>query len=397
MRSIMRLYERLFPPPTADIRAALIVFQYQAIRRQIPSLHLTALVNVGIVIAVLWQQGAPPALYAWMPVVGLFNLHRIWLWWGRQRTAAVSANAARVLRNSSLAAAGSVAAISLYSVWSYSLALFPYPVLIPVSVAFGSFAIAHGLASMRRAASAAIALGIFPSAAAMIVSGDFLSICLGVSAASVALLQLRFLAEHQQHVRATLTLQQAIEQLASRDALTGLLNRRAFRAAYERTATVDGALPHQALLVLDIDHFKAINDRFGHDVGDRVLFQFAALIAAAGRDGDVAGRFGGEEFVLLTRAATMGAASAFAERLARSIAAHDFRAPGCPVERVTASIGVAPAAADFDAAFMRADAALYAAKAAGRNCVRGTASRAPTRGAARVPFDNDAIVRAATR
>ena len=381
MRWIMRLHERLFPPPPADIRAALVDFQYQAIRRQIPSLHLTALVNVGIVIAVLWQQGAPPALYAWMPVVGLFNLQRIWLWRRRQRTAAVPANAARVLRNSSLAACGSVAAISLYSVWSFALGLFPYPVLIPVSVAFGSFAIAHGLASMRPAASGAIAVGIFPSAAAMIVSGDFLSICLGFSAASVALLQLRFLAEHQQHVRATLALQQAVEQLASRDALTGLLNRRAFRAACERLLTMPGDEP-RALLVLDIDHFKSINDRHGHDAGDRVLFAFAALVAAACRDGDVAARFGGEEFVMLIGAATPDDAAEFATQLGTAVAAHDFRSVGCPVERVTVSIGfhqLDPPVTDFDAAFAEADAALYAAKAAGRNCVRGTALPPPAR------------------
>lgn len=370
--ALARLFAALFPPAPPDIRAALIAFQYQAVRRQIPSLHLTALVNVGIVIAVLWQQGAPLLFYAWMPIVGAFNVYRILLWRRRQRSTAVPADAARFLRNSSLAAFGSVAAISAYSAWSYRLGLFPHPVLIPVSLAFGAFSIAHGLASMRPAASGAIAVGIFPSAAVMIAGGDFLSLCLGVSAASVALLQLRFLAEHQRHVRATLTLQQEVEQLASRDALTGLLNRRAFRTTYERAvAAADGR--HRALLVLDIDHFKSINDRHGHDAGDRVLFEFAALLASAAGEGDVVGRFGGEEFVMLAAGATPGDAAALAARMAQRVAAHDFHAAGCSVEHVTVSIGIHPidpAAPGFDAAFAQADAALYAAKADGRNCVR---------------------------
>jgi len=364
MRLARRLYARLFAPAPLPIRDALVRFQYQAVRRQIPSLHLTALVNVCLVMGVLWHVGSPVAHYAWMPFVGAFNVYRMLVW--RVQSEALPPNAPRFLRHSTLAAFGSISAISAYSATTFALGLFPYPVLIPVSLAFGAFSIAHSLASMRPAATAVIAIGIFPSAVAMMASGDFLSICLGFSAASVALLQLRFLAEHQRHVLATLVLQQEVEQLASRDSLTGLLNRRAFLAAYDRTAA-DGR--RRALLVLDIDHFKAINDRHGHDAGDRVLFQFAALIAAACRDGDIAGRFGGEEFVLLAAADDV---LAFAERLGRTVAAHDFRTPGCPVEHVTVSIGIEAVGAggDFDSAFARADAALYAAKASGRNCVR---------------------------
>lgn len=360
---------RLFPPAPPGIADALLRFQYQAVRRQIPSLHLTALVNVGIVMGVLWHIGAPAVHYAWMPIVGAFNIYRILLW--RAQGEAAPAHAARFLRHSSLAAVLSVGGISAYSVWSYLLGVSPYPVLIPVSLAFGSFSIAHGLASMRPAASTVIAIGIFPSAAVMLVSGDFLSICLGTSAATVAILQLRFLAEHQSHIRATLALQQEVEQLANRDGLTGLMNRRAFLAAWD---ALEPAPPGRvrALLALDIDHFKTINDRHGHDAGDRVLFQFAALVAAAARGQDFAARFGGEEFVLLAEAAGEAELEVFADRLCRMIAAHDFRVQGCPVEHVTVSIGLqhlGRGIGNFDAAYTRADVALYAAKAAGRNRV----------------------------
>lgn len=365
---LARLLDRIFPPAPEPIRGALVEFQYQAVRRQIPSLHLAALFNLAIVMGVLWDQGAPLASYAWMPVVGLLNVHRLLLWRRRALDVSVPADAARTLRNSSIAALVSVAGISLYSAWSYWLEIFPYPLLIPVSVTFGSFSIAHCLASLRPAAASCIVVGIVPTSAVMIARGDFLSLCIGASAISVSLLQLRMLSEYERHILATLRLQREVEQLANSDGLTGLLNRRAFIAAYER-AFADPGGPPRALLVLDIDHFKHVNDRHGHDVGDRVLLRFSALIRAACGDADSAGRFGGEEFIMLVAA---GDGSAFAARLGRSIAGHDFRHAECPVERVTVSIGVHPvdrAAPEFDAAFARADAALYAAKAAGRNRV----------------------------
>ncbi|MDO9489920.1 MAG: diguanylate cyclase [Sphingomonadaceae bacterium] len=368
MHRLARLSDRLFPPAPAPIRGALVAFQYQAVRRQIPSLHLAALFNLAIVMGVLWDNGAPLASYAWMPLVGLLNVHRLLLWRGRSRDGAVPADAARTLRNSSRAALASVAGISLYSAWSYWLGLFPYPLLIPVSVTFGSFSIAHCLASLRPAAAGCIVIGIVPTSLVMMARGDFLSLCIGASAISVSLLQLRLLAEHERHILATLLLQREVEQLANRDGLTGLLNRRAFIAAYERAVTDPGA-PPRALLVLDIDHFKRVNDCHGHDVGDRVLLMFSGLLRAACGDGDAAGRFGGEEFVMLVAA---GDSRAFAAGLGQRIARHDFRHAECPVERVTVSIGVHPVdreAAGFDAAFARADAALYAAKAAGRNRV----------------------------
>ena len=369
MHRLARLSDRIFPPAPEPIRAALVAFQYQAVRRQIPSLHLAALFNISIVMVVLWDQGAPLAAYAWMPAVGLLNIHRLLLW--RQRSGddvVVPADAARTLRNSSRVALASVAGISFYSAWSYWLGLFPYPLLIPVSVTFGSFSIAHCLASLRPAASGSIVIGIVPTSLVMIASGDFLSLCIGASAVSVSLLQLRLLAEHERHILATLTLQREVEQLANRDGLTGLLNRRAFIAAYER-AVFDPGAPPRALLVLDIDHFKRVNDCHGHDVGDRVLLTFSGLLRAACGDGDAAGRFGGEEFVMLVAA---GDSRAFATHLGQRIARHDFRHAECPVERVTVSIGVHPVdreTAGFDTAFARADAALYAAKTAGRNRV----------------------------
>lgn len=168
-------------------------------------------------------------------------------------------------------------------------------------------------------------------------------------------------------------LRQELERLASTDPLTGLANRRAFLARAHETLARAGRddLP-VSVAMLDIDHFKAINDRFGHDVGDRVLQAVAARVRALVEPEDgVAARFGGEEFALLLPDAPVAAAQRLAERLRAALEATAVEAAGGPV-RFTASLGVdrwRGGADSVEAALKRADEALYRAKAAGRNRV----------------------------
>jgi diguanylate cyclase (GGDEF)-like protein len=161
---------------------------------------------------------------------------------------------------------------------------------------------------------------------------------------------------------------QALEQLATTDSLTGLANRRAM--AREIDAAI--ALGHRtgqpvALAIIDLDHFKRINDRHGHAAGDAVLVQVAQRLGRHLRAADRLARWGGEEFVLLAPATTASACTQLCERLRRDIASAEF-SHGDPV---TLSAGVSALAAGDDAAqwLARADEALYAAKAGGRNRV----------------------------
>ena len=159
------------------------------------------------------------------------------------------------------------------------------------------------------------------------------------------------------------------EQLAlaaMTDPLTGLPNRRAFREAAGSLAS-DQRSWTACVALLDIDHFKSVNDRFGHDVGDEVLQGFAATALGLLRDGDLIARFGGEEFALLLRDCDEGGAVAFCERLRAAVAASVCPTAGGPV-RFTISGGVAALGADgLDAALKRADNALYLAKHEGRD------------------------------
>ena len=159
-----------------------------------------------------------------------------------------------------------------------------------------------------------------------------------------------------------------LSDLAAIDGLTGCLNRRAFTARVE-----DGlASGHAgALLVADVDHFKTINDRFGHDRGDEALRLIATAIRSSVRSGDAVGRLGGEEFGIYLPHANDATAACVAERIRAAVEAAIF-APTTKRHLVTVSVGyaVGDGTGDFRSLFRCADESLYAAKKSGRNRVR---------------------------
>ncbi|SCC91324.1 Diguanylate cyclase [Thiomonas sp. X19] len=167
-------------------------------------------------------------------------------------------------------------------------------------------------------------------------------------------------------------LQRQLQQQAEQDMLTGLPNRRGFVAgANDLLDRSDSAL---ALLMIDLDHFKRINDSHGHRVGDEVLEQFGALLNAHMRQGDRVARFGGEEFVVLLAVASGRAAVDAAERMRSYVEQHPF-ATSAGVLRLSVSIGLAlrepgkPVQNDLASLLQAADDALYRAKQGGRNRV----------------------------
>lgn len=158
--------------------------------------------------------------------------------------------------------------------------------------------------------------------------------------------------------------------LASTDPLTGLANRRKVMAELDRILLrARDSQGRLALIVFDLDHFKTINDTFGHVLGDAVLRRVADIAQGQARGSDVVGRVGGEEFVWIVPRADEEAAQALAERLRAAIALHSG---SDDLPCVTASVGCAEMVAGDTALslFARADAALYEAKNSGRNQVR---------------------------
>jgi diguanylate cyclase (GGDEF)-like protein len=163
-----------------------------------------------------------------------------------------------------------------------------------------------------------------------------------------------------------------LRRLATRDSLTGLFNRREFERMLESESerSVRFGLP-LGLAMIDVDHFKTINDAHGHPAGDTVLRELAGRLMTLLRSVDRVARFGGEEFAALLVQTDAAGALTVAERICRTIASEPVGIAEGRSLKVTVSIGVAAWSMNMDASSMiaAADAALYAAKAAGRNCV----------------------------
>ena len=159
------------------------------------------------------------------------------------------------------------------------------------------------------------------------------------------------------------------QQLSMIDPLTRLLNRNGLLTYYKNElATGRWGWPVGMLLV-DIDHFKPINDTYGHNVGDLILRRIADAIGVHSRQGDKAARWGGEEFIVLFPKAKLNDTYMLAERLRNSVSS--MAHPELPGQKITVSIGVGEINEkdNFEEAFSRTDAALYRAKDKGRNCV----------------------------
>jgi diguanylate cyclase (GGDEF)-like protein len=172
---------------------------------------------------------------------------------------------------------------------------------------------------------------------------------------------------HWSQAEAQAALSSTLAQLATLDHLTGCLNRRAFDSRL--AAEVDQAQRlgrGLSVLIVDVDHFKQVNDGHGHLVGDRVLSGVSAALRDACRAADIVGRIGGDEFALILPHTTGEAAAALGERL--RLAAHDLHLP----VPVTLSIGAAQLTGAIDTSqrlLQAADLALYEVKSAGRDAV----------------------------
>jgi len=168
------------------------------------------------------------------------------------------------------------------------------------------------------------------------------------------------------HIKA---LSSRLQEMAYTDSLTHLHNR--LHITHFLEAEIERARRYHStfsLILFDLDYFKKVNDRHGHQTGDKILQQVARLVSNANRDADILARYGGEEFMILASATGIDGAAKHAERLRRDIENHKFGLP----QKITASFGVAefdPEDDDINSLIRRTDIALYNAKAKGRNCV----------------------------
>jgi len=217
-------------------------------------------------------------------------------------------------------------------------------------------------------------LAYAPAAAAVAPRLVAFALSYALGALACALLGRELLRRERAHARA--------QERADRDALTGVLGRQAILARLDAALTAPGDV---AVLFLDLDHFKGVNDGYGHATGDRVLRELCGRVAAALPAAGALGRYGGEEFVAVLPGTGPAAAAGVAEAVRRGVAAAPFAGPAGPPLRLTLSVGVAaarPGSAGRRDLLHRADTALYRAKQAGRDRVAVADDGAPPDGTA---------------
>lgn len=230
-------------------------------------------------------------------------------------------------------------------------------------------------------------VAVFP----MVAEGESLGVLAIEHPGRAARIERRVVEMVKQFVsHAALTLQNAqlyeqVQKQAETDALTGIANRRTFEAALEKELSRAARNGEQVTLaIFDIDHFKSLNDTYGHQTGDEVLKKVAAALAQTSRDFDTPARYGGEEFVVVLPSCSSKESLMVAERLRSSISDIETVTP------VTASAGVATFpthASDLQGLVKAADEALYESKRAGRD--RVTRSRRRSRAKQQEPVDTD--------
>ncbi|EMO74397.1 diguanylate cyclase (GGDEF) domain protein [Leptospira kirschneri str. 200801925] len=158
-----------------------------------------------------------------------------------------------------------------------------------------------------------------------------------------------------------------VSKLIHTDPLTGIWNRRGFLKSIQRSIALENRHKNEwAILMIDIDHFKQVNDKFGHDAGDKTLIRVAQILSRSIRQTDVVCRWGGEEFAIFLCGVGQAISINIAEELRKEVENQIRLKDGNPV---TLSIGVSGGKQNLEEAFTNADQALYQAKASGRNRV----------------------------
>ena len=370
----------------AAIRSALLHEQFRILRRQVPSMYLVMIVNAWALGFATYGAASPQVTYAVPVALSLAGVFRAVRWLGRSESHYDEAKIGRVFR-------GVMAACILLSLafGGWGLMLFEgadtlQRTCIGLYIFTSAVICAHSLQAMPQAGRAMLICGVAPVTIRLLFTHNLFLIGLGLDLVFVSILILRMLTtSHNGFVEMlssrlamrserekALEAERQAHQLAYHDPLTGLPNRRALADQLETALGEPGEEGGVALLMVDLDHFKGVNDVHGHPSGDVLLRDVAARLAELVGGHARAFRLGGDEFAILSR---IGADHDAPRRMARRIVqgmSEPF-ADGAIVHHIGASVGISlfPAdAQDRETLMRRADIALYRAKEGGRGQYR---------------------------
>jgi diguanylate cyclase len=299
-----RLHNSLFSACPAEIADALTELQYDRCSREVPLTLFVAMLSTLLIMMAAWAPGNPLYLFA-IPIFGLATgIYQIWIWHIRNRLRPPLPEMRKRLINCGVWAGIFANAASLWTLYAFLNPAFQNQSILPIILMLGVLASSACYSSMPITATSVLIVGIWPCSAAMIMGGDTPEILVGTAQLIAGFMQYRFVAEqHRQNVL-RLTLQRDAMMLANTDALTGLLNHRAFMAELDAvSSTVSPSQPY-AVAMLDLDGFKHVNDAFGHLVGDQLLKVVAQRLSEQCQQGDHVGRLGGDEFAFIFRNVT---------------------------------------------------------------------------------------------
>lgn len=365
---------RLWPPVPAAIADDLALVRVARLQVLVPILYVTMIAV--IVTAMTATAGDAPVLSAggeapWivrygMPLtaVGIAAVRMIH-WLRRRGTAMTAAAAHRLINRMFLLAVPIAALCSVWAASSWWLSVPGQRSYYPMFVVMGTLTTAFCLASVRSATLAILAAGIGPVLAALLIAGNWMDmIAVAITLLAAAFLTRLILDQHDQQVE-MLMLRRRLQRQAMTDPLTGLANRRALHLAAEEIFA-DGGTDSgygAALIVMDLDGFKPVNDRHGHAAGDLLLIAIGGRLRAQAGECATVARIGGDEFAILLPPCDAASLDARASAMLAALAA-PFPIDGQPI-RIGASAGMAHAPDDGVSLLellRSADAALYAAK-----------------------------------
>jgi diguanylate cyclase len=352
-----------------EVQQEILKVQWERMVRQMPIFNI---LNMIFTLAVLHAcyVGSMPLRDLILPcVLFLVLAHRTLVWRTRRAIPHNSATLPLIIKRSTWWITTMTAGASIWNVFAF----YEVPVLgqtvIPVFITLSALIAANCLASLPRAAGQALAVGILPSVALYVGSGELVLITLAIGLVFAGLLQLQLVTESHRQWMNTLRLGQQLREIANTDSLTGLCNRRAFSEKFKAAFENAEAGSSFAIAILDLDDFKPVNDRHGHFAGDRLLQIVGTRLRQHVVKTDMVSRLGGDEFAVLFRnIADEADLSARATAILASFSA--LADIGEALVPIPASLGYAMFPRDGDsphALMLAADRAMYRAKADGKS------------------------------
>ena len=350
------------PDVTPDIRDEFVVHAAHAVQRNARWLFFLLFLTTPLA-ALAGSPEVPWMVRVGMPIVmGAYCLLGFAMLSRRVDFSKSPKLAAHYVVDSSISSCFGAIICSSWCVLSWMSAPADDRLQFPIILVMGALATAYCLANIKIGALANLLIDLVPISLLLLTSGRALDFAAGASLLFAGMFQWRMINAHQEHVLDLLRLKKQNRVLALTDPLTKLLNRRALQDFSE--ALSDDDEPAR-LLLIDIDHFKSINDTYGHDMGDDVLVLVANAVNSFSGNNVSAARLGGEEFALLGTNADLPAATAL--QLLAAVREIEMPFDG----EVTVSVGIAEGdlsdAEGWQRLYSEADRALYEAKETGRN------------------------------